>query len=327
MKISKVPCACVLLVLLLLAGCASQAYLTASGNFAKALDDSASTLRGMKDYNSQMCQQRIQLDYLYHRIEDKKLGRTPIYWADYSKKFTYKVTQIDGKVIDQNWDTHCEQIQISDAIVNEALSGLSAYANALKTLSNKDYSGSDMKSLANDAITLAGKLNAPSKVTDIAKALPDPLQQLSGVLLATYAKKEIRKVVKEADPSVTKILDGIGKYIDALMAEELDVEHQMRDTINAADAGLSGDSMEILAFNELASRWASDWQAKKEALQTLSGALKKLRNAESALATASKQPVPDKADELKTVLGNAMVVIGDIQALNNAIQAKGGTNK
>lgn len=324
MNISKVSFTYVLLVLLLLSGCGPSAYLTASGNFAKALDDSTSTLRGMKDYNSQMCQQRMQLDYLFHRIENKKSGDSPIYWANYSKEFKYKVKQTDGTDVDQDWDTHCKQVQISDAIVNKALSGISAYANALNTLTAKDYSASNMKSLSNDVIDLAGKLNTPSKVTDIAKALPDPIQQLTGVLLAMYAKKEIKKVVKEADPSVTKILDGIGKYLDALIVEELDVENQMRNTINAADAGLSGDSMEYLQFNELASRWVSDLQAKKDAQQMLSSALKKLRDAENALATAGKQPDPDTADELKIVLGNATVVIGDIQALNNAIQGKGG---
>ena len=328
MNISKGLCTCVLLVLLLSAGCGGpSAYLTASGNYAKALEDSTSTLRGMKDYNSQMCQQRMQLDYLFHRIEDKKAGNPPVYWGDFPKKFKYPVIQADGSVKDQDWNTHCEQIQIGDAIVNRALSGLAAYADALKTLSTIDYSGSDMKSLANDAIDLAGKLNTPSRATDIAKALPDPLQQLSGVLSSMYAKNGVKKIVKEAGPSVRKILDGVGKYLDALMAEELDVENQMRNTLNAVDQGLSDDPMEQLQFSELASRWGSDLRAKKDAQRTLSGALKGLQEAESALASAGDQPNPDKANELKMVLGSAIVVIGDIQALNNAIQGKGGTNK
>jgi hypothetical protein len=327
MNISKGLCTCLLLVLSLLAGCGSSAYLTASGNYAKALDDSASTLRGMKDYNSQMCQQRMQLDYLFHRIEDKKAGKPPIYWGAFPKKFKYPVTQADGPVKDQDWNTHCEQIQIGDAIVNKAISGLSAYAKALKTLSTKDYEGADVKSLADGAIDLAGKLNTPSRVTDIAKKLPDPLQQLSGVLLSGYAKNGVKKIVKEADPSVRKILDGIGKYIDALMAEELDVEDLMRNTLNAVDQGLSDDPMDQLQFTELASRWVSDLRARKEVLRTLSGALKDLQDAESALATAGNQPDPDRANGSKIVLGNAMIVIGNIQALNNAIQGKGGTNQ
>jgi hypothetical protein len=323
----KIFFSCMLLALFLLVGCDLSPYLKASGNYAKALDDSISALRSMKDYNSQMCQQRVQLDYLFHRIEDKKSGKAPTYWADYSKKFKYPVIQTDGTEVDQNWDTHCKQIQISDDIVNKALSGLSAYANALNTIATKDYSGANIKSLATDAINLTGKLNIPSKVTDIAKALSDPLAQLSGVLLMKYAEGKVEKIVEEADPSVTNILDVIGIYIDALTEEEFAVENEMKDTINAADSGLSGDAMENLKFNELVSRWTSNLQTKRDAMQSISGALKKLRDAEKALVTAGNKPDPNTAEELKTVLANAAIVIGDIQALNNAIQGKGGTSK
>ncbi len=327
MNLSKVFCACVLLALLLLAGCGSSAYLTASGQYAKALDDSTSAFRCMKDDNSQMCQQRMQLDYLFHRLEDKKAGNPPIYWGDFPRKFKYPVIQADGSVKDQNWNTHCEEIRIGDAIVDRALSGLSVYANALKTLSAQDYSGSNMKPLANDAISLAGKLGAPSRVTDIAKGLPDHIQQLSEVLLSMYVKHGVKKIVKEADPIVRKILDGIGKYLDALLAEELDVENQMRNTLNAVDQGLSDDPMDQLQFTELASRWGSDLRVKKDAQQTLSRVLKDLQEAESALATAGDQSNPDKAAELKIVFGSSMAVIGDIQLLNYPTQCKGGTIK
>ena len=333
MNIPKVYCTCVLLVLLVLAGCGSSAYLTASGNFATAMDNSVSTLRSMKGLNTQLCEQRAQLDYLFHRITKQnffeiKDGKPEyLYWSDYTAKFKYEVPKADGTSEKQTWETHCNQVTTADAVVDKVLGGLSAYANALKIVSTKDFSGKDVTSLAADANKLAGQLGAPSKATGIAGALANPLGQLSGVLLATYAKEEVNKVVKEADPSVTNILDGISKYIDALMAEESDAEDLMRNTIKAADARLSGDSMELLQFNELASRWVSDLQSKKNAQQTLSGALKKLRTAETALLTAGEQPHPDKAKELETVLGNAIIVIGDIQALNNAIQGKGGTNK
>jgi len=328
MSISKISFFCTLLILFLLAGCNDLSpYLKASGDYAKALDGSVSTLRSMKDYNSQMCQQRMQYDYLFHRIIDKKSGTTNAYWADYSKKFMYEVTLSNGKKVKQNWDTHCKQVQISDDIVNKALSGLSAYASALNTIAARDYSGANIKPLADDTITLASKLNAPSKITDIATALTMPLQQLAGALMMNYAEGQVEKIVKEADPSVTKILDLIGEYIDALTEEELDLEDQMKNTINAADSRLTGDSMEKLQFNELAFRWTYDLQAKKDAIQTLSGALKKLQDAEKALVTAGSKQDPNTEEELKTVLANAAIVINDIQAVSNAIQSKGGTSK
>lgn len=327
MNIVKVHCLFAWLILLLFSGCTPSAYLTASGNYAKAMNESISTIKGMKNYNAEMCQQRMRLDYLFHRIEDKKLGKNPIYWANYPKEFRYVVKQTDGTSIEQNWNTHCKQIQVSSEIVNNALSELSTYANAINIVATKDYSGSDMKSLVNDTIDLAGKLNMPSKPTDIAKTLTNPIQQLAGILMAKYVKNEINKIIREAEPSVTMILDRTGNYIDALLEEQLDIESLMEDAINSVDSGLTGDSMEILQFNELASLWINDLQVKKEALQTLSGALKKLKGAQSALAKAGNQLEPDNAEELKTVLGNVVVVIDDIQAVNNAIQGKGGTSK
>jgi hypothetical protein len=326
MGILKISFFCTLLILFLLAGCNLSPYLKASGDYAKAMDGSVSTLRSMKDYNSQMCQQRMQYDYLFHRIEDKKQGTTA-YWADYSKNFEYDVTQPDGKVVKQNWDTHCQQVQISDDIVNKALSGLSAYANALNTIATRDYSGANIKSLADDTISLASQLNAPSKSTDIAKSLTAPLQQLAGALMMSYTEGQVKIIVKEADPSVTEILDLIGKYIDALTEEEIAVEHQMKKTIDAADSRLTGDSMEKLQFNELAFRWTNDLQVKKNAIQTMSSALKKLQDAEKALVTAGSKQDPNTAEELKTVLANAAIVISDFQAVSNAIQGKGGTSK
>ena len=332
MKTTKAVLAHVLIftTLSVLAGCGSQSpYLKASGDFATAVDNSMSTLRGMKDLNSRLCQQRARLDYLFHRLEQRKLPESdkPVYWAAYPTKFDYQVPQSDGTFKNQSWKTHCTQIQTADAIVDKALVGLSAYASALKKISTEDFSGADVQSLANDANTLAGKIIAPSRATDIAKTLPNPLGQLAGALLKNYAGHKVAEVVGTADPDVTKILDGVGEYIDALLSEEKDAAGQMSEVLNAADEGLPKNSMEILRFSNLSSRWTDDLQAKMDAQQTLATVLKKLQAAEAALATAGKQEKPDAAAELKTVLGNASVVIGDIEALNKAIQGKGGSNK
>ena len=335
MNILKTFYAYVLIVLLTLVGCAPSPYLKASGDFATAMDNSVSALRGMEDINSQLCQQRAQLDYLFHRLKNENYYKDTtkngapvyLYWAKYEEKFEYEVPQSDGSCVKQTWETHCKQVKTADAMVDKALGGLSAYANALKTVSTKDFSGTDMTSLTNDANKLAGQLGAPSKATDIAKALANPLGQLSGALLKNYAEHKAAEVVKAADADVTEILDRVGRYIDAILDEENDTDDAMRNVLNAADKGLTGDSMEILQFSELASRWMNDLQAKKDAQQKLAGVLKKLRNAEVALATAGKQEKPDAAAELKTVLENASIVISDIQALNNAIQGKGGNKK
>jgi uncharacterized protein YeaO (DUF488 family) len=333
MNILKTFYAYVLIALLTLVGCGPSPYLKASGDFATAMDNSVSTLRGMEDLNSQLCQQRAQLDYLFHRLTNTNYKDTTkdgkpvyLYWANYAAKFEYEVPQSDGSFKKQSWETHCNQVKIADAVVDKALSGLTAYANALKTVSTKDFSGTGVKSLADDATNLAGKLGAPSKATDIAKTLANPLGQLSGALLQKYAEHKAAEVVKAADAGVTEILDGVGKYIDALLEEELATDHDMRDYLNATDKGLTG-SMEILQFSDLASRWMNDLQAKKDTQQKLAGVLKKLQKAEVALATAGKQEKPDTAAELKTVLENASIVISDIQALNNAMQGKGGNKK
>ena len=324
----------VLIIFLTLVGCAPSPYLKASGEFATAMDNSVSVLRGMKDLNSQICQQRTQLDYLFHRLtktnfKDKKKDGTPIYLygADYAAKFEYEVPQTDGTFQKQSWETHCKQITIADDVMDKAFAGLSAYADALKTVSTKDFSGKDVTSLVTDMSSLVGQLGAPSKSTDIVKALANPLGQLTDALLKTYAEHKVVEVVKASDAYVTEILDRAGKYIDAIHDEENAAEYEMHDVLNLTDKGLTGDSMEILQFSELSSRWINDLRAKKDAQQKLFGALKKLRDAEVALAAAGKQDKPDTAVELKTVLGNTSLVVSDIQALNNAIQGKGGTAK
>lgn len=313
----------VFMTLSLLSGCASHPYLKASGDFATAVSAAAPTLQSMKPLNSQLCLESARFDYLFHRIE----ASNKVFWAEY---FTHtSITNYPDKATatDPSWQMHCEELQKADGLVNKAVGGLSAYASALKAVAGEDYSGADVKTLVNDADTLANSMTSSTKATSVAKTLTDPLATLAGVLEQNYAEKKVAEIVKAADPSVTAILDGIDKYIQALIEEGNNEVTRANIALNAADSSLGKDGLEILQFFQIAATWTDDLQAKIDTQQALAGVVKKLQAAEAALAKAGSQENPDKAPELKTVLGNALTVITDIQALNSAIQGKGGNSK
>jgi hypothetical protein len=198
-------------------------------------------------------------------------------------------------------------------IVNKALDGLSAYAGALKTVSTKDFSGSAMKSAVTDANAALGNISVSSKVTNIGKTLPAPLQSLAGTLLKNYAEHQVGQIVTDADPDVTKILDGVARYLDALHDEGTEVMNRLPDVFDSVDNGLSRNRMEILQVFDVAFRWTLDLHAIMDTQETLAGVVKKLQKAEAALAAAGKQEKPDAAPELKTVSENAFAVVSDIQ--------------
>jgi hypothetical protein len=228
--------------------CGGSAYLTAAGTFASAAASSTPTMQSAVDFNHALCAQRAQLAFLQHRLEGTNTtdGLKAMYaddsrlvsWGDWSSRYA---PQLPDGGAGPTWTTVCSSMQASDAIVTQLLAALSAYASALKTVASADYSGADIGGLVtNIEGAVAAIPGAPTPATGALKALgssggqPGPIGQLGGVIKQAYAAGKVKEIVKEADPSVTKILEAIQTYLGAVGLEETQWENdgsQMLDSL------------------------------------------------------------------------------------------------
>ena len=302
-------------------GCPRAPYLTASGEFAEATHAGTAGLSPVFDAASDLCRRRAQLDYLVHRLETSNER----FWRDYYAKATFPVPQSDGTTRELTWKQHCELLQRGDDLLRKGLDALSNYADALKQIAGEDYTGKDFSSLAQDATDLGHSIagnSASSKASDIMKAISDPIGKLVGVLLQGYAEGQVKDIVKRADPSVSAILDSLQRYTQATVEEARDATDKLEQSLNDSDKKLAPDSLQILQFYEIATRWETDLHTATKAQEGMLEIVGKLRKAESALVSAADKDDQSNRDDLKKVVGYASEVVKQLQALKSAINGK-----
>jgi hypothetical protein len=228
---------------LALSGCYSS-YLDAAGKFATATSDSTATLQGAVDLHHRLCERRARLDYLQHRLEgtntvDGHPDGAVVYWDRWPSTF-----KPSGG--GQTWDATCAASKDADEVLRKLLAILSAYADAMATVSGEDYAGADVGGLVNSAEATIAKLPGDAKsAAAVLKALgktadgqPGPIGSLAGALKKSYAAKHVAELVAATDPAVTVLLSGIDRYLTAVALEEGQWEHDTRKLLDSLDRSL-----------------------------------------------------------------------------------------
>jgi hypothetical protein len=206
------------------------------------------------DFNHHLCIQRSEIDFLQHRLEGTNTadGHKAVSAADptlvtFNEWFTGFKPKIGEGQYGASWKDTCKSMQASDVIFGKLLTALSAYASALAAVANDDYSGTNIGNLVADLNSLVGSIpGAPTAATAALGALgssqgqPGPIGQLGGALEQHYAAHKVQDIVKNADPSVTKILAGIGTYLAAVGTDEAQWETDTRTLIDSIEHRLDG---------------------------------------------------------------------------------------
>jgi hypothetical protein len=223
-----------------LSGCGSP-YLKAAGKFADTAATTTATLQGVVDFNHTLCKKRAQIDYLQHRLMGNNTvdGRLPplspmLYWGDWYRQFK--------PAAGNTWSDHCKATQVSDALVNKAISALGDYAAALKTVAGDDYSGKNIGALVSDVSALVGQIpGAPTEATNAVKALgpgsadAGPIGKLGGALKQAYAAKQVKEIVNSSGEPVKAILKSLNDYLTAVDKEETQWENDTTDALSTID--------------------------------------------------------------------------------------------
>lgn len=302
--------------MLALTGCACGQYLTTAGKFASAAETSTGTLQGAFQFNSNICMRRTQLDYFKHRLQGANtvdgLKVTPTNPAIYSNEWSTRFSK-------GTWQRLCEDMQTNDALLQNGLSALLAYATALNTVANVDYSGKNITTLITSTQTLA--TSAPivsSQATAAIGALSGPVGQLGGVLVKTYAAGKVKELVRDADASVNAILGILAHYLEAVEGNEDQLETETRYLLHDLDLKVTaGEPIQMIEFYEFADRLIRDTKATHAKQAGLAGALSALQQAEQALAKANGS---NSSPSLSVVLEFVSTVLSDVAAVAAATQ-------
>jgi hypothetical protein len=307
------------IVFSMMSACCHTPYLTAAGNFGSTMSNSSTELQGLTGLASDLCQERAQLDYVFHRLnQDPHAGAVPRWPSDLS----YEVPQSDGTTRTSTWGKHCEQIALADAVVTKALTLLAQYGKALNDLSGGDYSGKNVTGIVTDVGSdLTTLKTAPSKVTDTLTALAGPLGDIAGMLEKEYAEGQVKAAVKNADPGVKAALAAIINYELGVGAEVADAQHLMKNALEEADKKLPANSMEILRFSDLERKWVSDLATQQQQQGDIGATLGDLQKAEASLVTAGHKDTG--SDEFKSLLKSvAGLAVSAQSSANSASNAK-----
>jgi hypothetical protein len=242
-------------------------YFKAAGDFADGINASADTMRSAVDLNHQLCSQRAQVDYLQHRLlgtntvdGSRVPDSPPIYWADFYDRYRTK----EGKGpngVGLTWSEHCEATRVADEVVNKAIGALSAYANALKSVSGADFSGASIGSTVSDLDTLMKAIPGISTpVLDAVKGLgsasstdPGPIGRLAGAIAQHYSAQKVNDVVHNADPAVKTIIGVLKAYLKAVDVEEKQWDEDTRLALNMIDQKLSEKYADAVAAKPVTS--------------------------------------------------------------------------
>jgi hypothetical protein len=296
---------------LCVAGCGS-AYLQAAGKFAATTSENVTALQGVTGLRGALCHKNAQFEYAYHRMDGVVMlpgEREPVTLLDYETRFPYNST---------TWSKLCKEANDSDAVVQKTLLLIGAYAEAMKSITGADYSGKDVKSLITSVAALAQGLGG-SKASGLAKSLVDPGTSIVGAIEQRYAKNRLADIVANANSGVTAMLAGIDGYLGAVRDESKLVRQSLDKVLLRADKLLPPAN--TVEYVDLAMRWVNDLDAIDAAITASREALSKLSDAETKLRAAAGR---DDAPELKVLLGDLVTVLGDIEAVREALNQKGG---
>jgi len=286
--------------------------LATAGKFAATTSNGVAALQGVTGFRGQLCHRNAKFDYAFRRMGGPVVVEgeaEPVTVISYESRFPYNST---------TWAKLCSESDASDVVVERALGAIGAYADAIATITKVDFKGQDVKALGADLAVVANGLGA-SPASGIAKSLADPIASVTGAIAQSYSTKEIAVVVAKGDPGIKALLKGIDGYLAAVSDESKLVRHSLEDTLKRADKVLQPAG--TTEYLDLAMRWTDDLDRIDDAISAARNSLKTLTDAQAKLNAAAGK---DDAEQLKSVLGDLSMVLGDIEAIREAIYARGG---
>lgn len=291
-------------------GCSSP-FREASNAFATTTKASVEAVEPMFGSAAGVCRKRARLTYLLNR----QTGRE----EPWSKWF--EAHRLDKKT----WKQSCDELTVSDAILEDACRALVAYAKSVQAVAKAaDYDGTDITKLANDASSLGVKLAGTSVPTDSQQPLIDalaglgsPLSTLAKGAMQLYADRDLKKETKTTAPVIRAILAAMKKYVVATQASVNDASKLLANVLDTGDGllrpdqitlpdggvgpGATTDPLRIFAFNDAATRYESELAATKAEWQAYGDAIDGLAAANEKLLEAANEKISDKEAFLSVV--------------------------
>lgn len=312
------------------AACATPPYVTATGKYAEAVSTSAGALQATGDLAGEICVEKARLTYLQAKLRVAPGG--DITWS----KWLENAPATAGSTM--TWGAYCGEVRKASQAMGDALGVLEQYATALGALAAEaSYDGADVASLANSTAALAGD----TPTGGVVKALGEPLQKLSGLLVSRYVQGEIKSFAEQADPHVTKILEVAGKFVSALSSELDGLESLSGPSINMLEAAALPpeanlvaacrpdafkpdecklDPVRVASFMEWSRGLSSEMTRRRSVLSGLSAAITSLQSTQKKFIAAS--PAEHGVKEL---LGGVAETLTQIAKVRDALAPKKGS--
>ena len=318
------------------AGCGhlpSAGFVDATGRFADAAEQVTQSFGSEIDTAAALCRKRARLDFSQHRIEATAGGdfdwAKGDLWRDWAARHKVSAESSD------TWQVHCDRIASADRLQERALTVIAAYGSSLRTLATgAGYDGSDVSAIAQQASglasSLAGDKGAAKTIRDVVAGVAGPLDKIVSFLVQARTQGELRQLIRDADPSVQKLLGGLLAYTAATDEEARDLDQREKDFLlswevkESETAGalseahvhkkaLGSDPDRVAHFHAFASdldeehlRLSRHQEAHRAALDDLAQAHARLTEAAASTSAA------DIKGALRKVLGLVTQLLGEI---------------
>lgn len=235
----------VAIVALTLSGCAPTKLLKATVDYATVTDTVAATLRDAPGLLTQLCRDRLEIEYLTLRAIPGQQPPPLESWIDVPHATAAGNFQI-------TWRQRCAALSRAEDGFGLGLQGIRDYARALATFAAHEIApDSGMANLASAAGDDAVKLSADATpYHDAIAGLGGGLSKLAKQLVGNWQGKKIGSLVERADPSFRQTLGGLEAFIVVVRNRHLvDARRALAELVEALDTRRTDGDLAIGRFD------------------------------------------------------------------------------